>query len=52
MSHSLGDFFDLQKPFICLKEAPKQTLCTLLTLELLDIACKYTEEIIEQKLKF
>ena len=25
-SHSLGDFFTTQKPFVCLKEAPKK-LC-------------------------
>ena len=37
-SHSLGDFFAAQKPFVCLKEAPKQTLCSLLTSDMLDIA--------------
>ena len=37
-SHSLGDFFATQKPFVCLKEAPKQTLCSLLTSDMLDIA--------------
>ena len=37
-AHSLGDFFATQKPFVCLKEAPKQTLCSLLTSDMLDIA--------------
>ena len=37
-SHFLGDFFAAQKPFVCLKEAPKQTLCSLLTSDMLDIA--------------
>ena len=37
-SHSLGDFLATQKPFVCLKEAPKQTLCSLLASEMLDIA--------------
>ena len=38
MTHSLGDFFAVQKPFVCLQEVPKQTLCSLLTSDLLDIA--------------
>ena len=29
----LGDCVAAQKPFVCLKEAPKQTLCSLLTLD-------------------
>ena len=38
-SHFLGDFFvATQKPFVCLKEVPKQTLCSLLTSDMLDIA--------------
>ena len=37
-SHSLGYFFATQKPFVCLKEAPKQTSCSLLTSDMLDIA--------------
>ena len=37
-SHSLGDFFTAQKSFVCLKEALKQTLCSLLTSDMLDIA--------------
>ena len=38
-SHSLGDFVAAQKPFVCLKQAPKQqTLCSLLTSDMLDIA--------------
>ena len=39
-SHSLGDFFATQKPFVCLKEAPKLTLCSLQlqTSDMLDIA--------------
>ena len=36
-SHSLRDFFAAQKPFVCFKEAPKQTLCSLWTLDMLDI---------------
>ena len=36
--HSLGDFFATQKPFVCLKKDPKQTLCSLLTSDMLDIA--------------
>ena len=31
-------FFAAQKPFVCLKEAPKQTLRSLLTSDMLDIA--------------
>ena len=38
-SHSLGDLFAAQKPFVCHKEAPKQTLCLLLTSEMLDFVC-------------
>ena len=30
-SHSLGDVSDAQEPYVCLKEAPKQTLCSLLS---------------------
>ena len=37
-SHSLGHFFPAQKRFVCLKEAPKQTLCSLLTSGMLDVA--------------
>ena len=37
-SHSLGDFFATPKPFVCLKKAPKHTLCSLLTSDMLDIA--------------
>ena len=37
-SHSLGDFFAVQKPFVCLKEAPKQTLCSLLSSDIIYIA--------------
>ena len=37
--HSLGEFFATQKPLVCLKEAPKQTWCSLLTLDMLDILC-------------
>ena len=37
-SHSLGDFFIAQKPFLCHKEAPKQTFCALLTSDMLFIA--------------
>ena len=37
-SHSLGDFFAAQNSFVCLKEAPRQTLCSLLTSGMLDIA--------------
>ena len=33
-----GDFFAALKPFVCLKEAPKQTLHYLLTSEMLGIA--------------
>ena len=29
MSHSLSDFFAALKPFVCLKEAQTQTLCSL-----------------------
>ena len=36
-SHSLRDFFAAQKTFVCLKEAPKQALCSLLTSDMLDI---------------
>ena len=39
-SHSLGDFFDAQKAFVCIKKAPKQTLCSLPTSDMLDIASK------------
>ena len=35
---NLGIFFAAQKPFVFLKEAPTQTLCSLLTSDLLDIA--------------
>ena len=35
---SLCDFFAAQQPFVCLKEAPKLTLCSLLTSDMLDIA--------------
>ena len=35
---SLGDFFTAQKPCVSLQEAPKQTLCSLLTSDMLDIA--------------
>ena len=37
-SHPLGDFFAAQQPLVCLQEAPKQTLCSLLTSGMLDIA--------------
>ena len=37
-SHSSSDFFAAQKHFVCLKEAQKQTLCSLLTSDMLDIA--------------
>ena len=39
-SHTLGDLFTAQKPFdnVCLKEALKQTFCSLLTSDMLDIA--------------
>ena len=37
-THSLGDFFAAQNPFVFLKEAPKLTLCLLLTSDLQDIA--------------
>ena len=36
-SHSLGDFFAAQKTFVSLKKAPKQTLCSLPTSDMLDI---------------
>ena len=37
-SHFLGDFFAAQKLFVCLQEAANQTLCSLLTSDMLDIA--------------
>ena len=37
-SHSLGGFWLLKKLFVCLEEAPKQTFCSLLTSDILDIA--------------
>ena len=37
-SHSWGDFFAAHKPFLCIKEAPKQILCSLPTSDMLDIA--------------
>ena len=37
---TLGDFFTAQKPFVSLKEAPKQTWFSLQILDLLDIASK------------
>ena len=37
-SHSLGDFFAAQKTFVSLKNAPKQTLCSLPISHMLDIA--------------
>ena len=37
-SHSLGEFVAAEKPFVNLKEAPKQTLCSLLTSDMLDMA--------------
>ena len=37
-SHSLCDVLATQKPFVCLKEVPKQSLCSLLASEMLDIA--------------
>ena len=37
-SHSLGDFLAAQKAFVCLKKAPKQTLCSLPTSEMQYIA--------------
>ena len=37
-SHSLGDFFAAQKTFVSLKKAPKQTLCSVPTSDMLDIA--------------
>ena len=37
-SHFLGDFVAAQKSFVCLQEAPKQTMCSLLTSHMLDIA--------------
>ena len=37
-SVTLVMFFATQKPFVCLQEAPKQTLCSLLTSDMLDIA--------------
>ena len=36
-SHSLGDFCDAQKTVLCLKKAPKLTLCSLPTSDMLDI---------------
>ena len=33
----LGDFFAAQKTFVSLKKAPKQTLCSLPTSDMLDI---------------
>ena len=35
---SLGNFVAVQKPLVCRQDAPTQTLCPLLTLEMLDIA--------------
>ena len=37
-SHSLGDFVGAQKTFVVLKKAPKQTICSLPTSDMLDIA--------------
>ena len=37
-SQFLGDFFSAQKTFVCFKEAPKHTLCSLLTSDMLYIA--------------
>ena len=37
-SHSLGDFCAAQKTFETLKKAPKQTLCSLQTSDMVDIA--------------
>ena len=34
-SHSLGEFFAAQKTFVSLKKAPKQTLCSLVTSDML-----------------
>ena len=39
--HSLGDFFDAQKLFVCLKVVPKQTCCSLLASDMLDIENNY-----------
>ena len=39
-SHSLDDFFAAQNVFGSLKKAPKQTLCSLPTSDMLDIANK------------
>ena len=36
-SHSLGDVFAAQKPFVRIQEAPKPTLCSLLTSGMLDM---------------
>ena len=36
-SHSLSDLVAAQKPFVC-QEAPKQTLCSFLASDMLDIA--------------
>ena len=40
-SHSLGDFFATQKTFVSPKKAPKQTLCSLQTSDMLDIASNF-----------
>ena len=40
-SHSLGDFVAAEEPFVSLKEAPKQTLCSLLTSDMLGMASNY-----------
>ena len=34
---AVGYCFAAQKPFVCLEEAQKQTLCSLLTSDMLDI---------------
>ena len=41
-SHSLGAFTVAQKAFACLKKAPKQTVCSLLTSDMLDVASNST----------
>ena len=37
-SHSLSDFVAAQKPLVCLQDALKQTLYSLLTSDMLDFA--------------
>ena len=40
-SNSLGDFVAAQNLFVCLQEAQKQTLCSLLSSDMLDIASNF-----------